>query len=311
MKQLVLALIFVGCADETASLPDLEDGSSGDLAPLADPSSGDCPDLTQSHTTSFTSSGEDRVLTVVLPDEPGADMPLVFFFHGLLDPETMPVPTEVMADNLNLQAVANESGVAFILPQSGVMTRMGFSFYMWAADEYEGADIVLFDDLRSCAADQLDIDLHEVHAMGMSGGALFTTVVARDRGDTLASMIELSGGADIDMPTFDDILSEYGTPAAPVPALLVSGGDSDTWPSAPMPSLVNFTAATDALEGHLVSDGHFVVRCEHTLGHQVPMNAVGASWDWVEAHRFGESSPYKESGIGNVSSLSSWCTVAD
>ena len=43
MKQLVLALIFVGCADETASLPDLEDGSHGELAPLADPSSGDCP----------------------------------------------------------------------------------------------------------------------------------------------------------------------------------------------------------------------------------------------------------------------------
>ena len=75
--------------------------------------------------------------------------------------------------------------------------------------------------------------------------------------------------------------------------------------------LVNFTRATDVLEEHLVADGHFVVRCEHSQGHSVPMAAVAASWDWVNAHRFGEPSPFATSGIADVSSLNAWCVVAE
>ena len=315
MNALFLTLFLGACAtttdDELESPPGSEDETqAGGLAPLATPSSGDCPDLTQSHTTTFTSSGEDRVVTSVVPDDPPAEMPLVFFFHGLLDPGSTPTPTEYMASALNLQAVANEAGVAFILPQSGLMSRVGMSFFMWSVDEYEGPDMVLFDDLRSCAADQLDLNLKEVHAMGMSGGALFTTVVLRERSDTLASAIELSGGADIDMLTFDNTLSEYITPVEKVPTLLVAGGSTDAWPGGGL-ELVNFTRATDVLEEHLVADGHFVVRCEHSQGHSVPMAAVAASWDWINAHRFGEASPFAASGIEDVSSLNAWCVVAE
>ncbi len=308
-----LAMCLIGCGDKASNVEDDLPSSSADPggpAPVVEPSDGECPDLTQSHTTRFSSSGEERVVTVVLPDEPTEDMPLVFFFHGLLDPGSMPVPTEYMADAINLQAVANQAGVAFILPQSGIMERMGFRFFMWAVDEYEGPDVVLFDDLRACAADQLSVDLRQVHAMGVSGGALFTTVILRDRGNTLASMIELSGGSDIEMPTFDAPLSVYETATAAVPALLISGGATDAWPGGGL-ELVNFTAATDTLEGHLVEDGHFVVRCEHDLGHTVPMTAIAASWDWVETHQFGEPSPLIETGIDDVASLSPWCVVAE
>ena len=316
MTHLTLMLLLAACGagvdEDAGQLPgtDTSGSEAGGLAPLAEPSSGACPDLTQSHTTRFESSGEDRVVTAVIPDDPPDEMPLVFFFHGLLDPGSMPVPTEYMASALNLQSVANEAGVAFILPQSGVMSRVGISFFMWAVDEYEGADVVLFDDLRSCAADQLDIDLKNVHAMGMSGGALFTTVVLRERSDTLASAIELSGGADIDMLTFDNMLSEYITPTKPVPTLLVAGGSTDAWPGGGL-ELLNFTRATDVLEEHLVNDGHFVVRCEHNQGHSVPLAAVNASWDWIEAHRFDEGSPFAETGIDDVSSLNSWCVIAE
>ena len=316
MKYLTLTLMLVACSatdeGDAGELPGVGDvaTSDGGLAPLAAPSSGACPDLTQSHTTSFLSSGEERVVTTVVPDDPPEDMPLVFFFHGLLDPGSMPVPTEYMASALNLQTVANNAGVAFVLPQSGVMSRVGMSFFMWAVDEYEGPDVVLFDDLRSCAADQLNIDLMSVHAMGMSGGALFTTVVLRERSDSLASAIELSGGADIDMLTFDNTLSEYITPAMRVPTLLVAGGSTDAWPGGGI-ELLNFTRATDVLEEHLVADGHFVVRCEHSRGHSVPLAAVNASWDWIEAHRFDEGSPFAETGIDDVSSLNSWCVIAE
>jgi predicted esterase len=317
MRALFLTLILTACGSKTVSDPEAPSIDDGDTstpedespAPLATPSSGECPDMTQSHTTTFQSGGEERVVTIVIPDDPPSELPLVFFFHGLLDPGTMPVPTEYMADALNLQSIANSAGVAFALPQSGIMERLGFRFFMWAVDEYEGPDIVLFDDLRACAADQLPIDLHRVHAMGVSGGALFTTVVARDRGDTLASMIELSGGADIDMLTFDSTLSEYATPPYAMPALLVSGGPTDAWPGGAL-ELVNFTSATDALEEHLVDDGHFVVRCEHNMGHSIPTNAVSASWDWIEAHTFGSDSPFERDGIDDVSSLD-WCSIAN
>ena len=315
MNHLTLFLVLGGCAgsaDDVSDPPGPNEAISdeGGLAPLTEPSSGDCPDLTQSHTTTFSSNGEERVVTAVIPNDPPDSMPLVFFFHGLLDPGSMPVPTEYMASALNLQTVANNTGVAFVLPQSGLMSRAGMSFFMWAVDEFEGNDMVLFDDLRTCASEQLSIDLNDVHAMGMSGGALFTTLVLRERSDTLASAIELSGGADIDMLTFDNTLSEYITPAKQVPTLLIAGGTTDVWPGGGL-ELVNFTQATDVLEDHLVSDGHFVVRCEHNQGHVVPLAAVNASWDWIEAHRFDEDSPFAATGIDDVSSMSDWCVVAE
>ena len=319
MRTIALALSLLGCADGADGadggakmpLPSGDDtGGSGDgLAPLATLSSGDCPDMTQSHTTTFASSGEERVVTIVLPDEVPDDMPLIFFFHGLLDPGGTPVPTEYMASALNLQSMANSAGVAFVLPQSGVMERMGFSFFMWAADEVEGTDVTLFDDLRTCASDQLPVDLHNVHAMGFSGGGLFTTVIARDRGDTLASIVEMSGGADIEMPTFDEPLSAYETPAYAMPALLISGGSTDAWPGNGL-DLVNFSNGTDALEQHLVDDGHFVVRCEHSSGHAATGPSIAASWDWIDSHYFNEPSPVETDGIESFSSLS-WCDVSE
>ena len=318
MRSIALVLSLLGCA----SSGDDKDGSSGDstlplpsdtdddgLAPLAELSSADCPSMTQSDTVTFESSGEERTVTVVVPDEIPEDMPLVFFFHGLLDPGSTPVPTEYMASALNLQSMANSAGVAFILPESGVMERMGVRFFMWAADEIEGADVTLFDDLRTCAADHLPVDLYNVHAMGFSGGGLFTTVIARDRGDTLASIVEMSGGADIEMLTFDEPLSLYDTPAYSMPALLISGGSSDAWPGGGL-ELVNFSDGTDTLEDHLVEDGHFVVRCEHNSGHTATNASISASWDWIESHYFGEPSPIQDAGIDAYSSLD-WCSVPE
>ena len=74
--------------------------------------------------------------------------------------------------------------------------------------------------------------------------------------------------------------------------------------------MVNFSNATDNLEEQLVDDGHFVVRCEHSYGHQVPMNALDIGWDWIEAHRFGEPSPIQAAGLSG-SEWTDWCEVVD
>jgi poly(3-hydroxybutyrate) depolymerase len=319
MRLLILVCGLVGCGNEKSSedtagdfvsssdTASPEDGVEG-LAILATLSSDDCPDMTETNTGTFTSSGEERTVTVVVPSgEPEAGAPLVYFFHGLLDPSSTPLPTEYMASALQLQSIADETGVTFVLPQSELLNRLGFEFFMWNVETGDSSDMVLFDDLRTCASLEREVDLTRVHAMGMSGGALFTTVVARERGDTLATMIEMSGGSDISMLTFDSLLSEYDTPAYAMPALLISGGPTDTWPGGGM-DLVDFSGATDNLADQLFSDGHYVVRCEHDRGHSVPYEAVQASWEWVEAHQFGEESPFITEGID---ALGSWCNVVD
>ncbi len=285
-------------------------GPSTLLAPVDPPSNGDCPDMTSSNTSTFQSSNEDRIVTMVVPENPTENMPLVYFFHGLMDPGSTPQPTEYMASGLGLQSMANELGIVFALPQSGVLTRMGFSFFMWSADEVEGSDVVLFDDIRSCASTDIGIDLTRVHAIGMSGGALFTTVIARDRGDTLASMVEMSGGSDVDMLTFDEPLSVYEQAAYQTPALLISGGETDIWPGGGL-TLVDFNAATDNLADQLFEDGHFVVRCEHSQGHQIPMTALSAARLWVDSHQFEEPSSIKEAGIDSFSEFDGWCDLVD
>jgi len=315
MRTLLLAFIFSGCGSDGKGTDDTGAGGwdvgsepASSLAPVDPPSNGSCPNIGESGTVNFVSSNEDRVVTMVVPEDPPENMPLVYFFHGLMDPGGTPNPTEYMASGLNLQSIADRLGVAFALPQSGVLSRMGFSFFMWNVEDVESADIVLFDDIRSCADSELGIDLRRVHAVGMSGGALFTTVVARDRGDALASMVEMSGGSDVDMLTFDSPLSAYSTPRYPTPALLISGGESDIWPGGGL-TLVDFSAATDTLADRLVDDGHFVVRCEHGGGHSIPYAGMQAAELWIESHAFEEASPIETDGIDAYAEFDDWCTL--
>ena len=314
----ILALsLMVGCGGGDKSDSGLNDGGdTGSAEPglavaaVGAPSNGECPDMSETNTSVFVSSNMDRVVTMVIPEDPSDDMPLVFFFHGLMDPSQTPTPTEYMASGLGLQAFANRTGTAFAVPQSDVISRVGFTFFMWDVTDSESADMTLFDDIRACASQNLSVDLRRVHAVGMSGGALFTTTVAGARGDSLASIVEMSGGSDIDMLTFDTPLSSYYTPAYAMPALLVAGGTTDTWPGGGL-TLVDFRAATDTLEDQLVADDHFVVRCDHTQGHAIPMAAIEATEIWVGTHRFGEPSSIQASGIDDIGEFNDWCGIAN
>ena len=273
------------------------------LAALTELSSGECPDLSASGTSSFLSSDEDRTVTAIIPEGGTEDAPLVVFFHGLTTPDATPNPTEYMAEALDLQSVADEFGVVILLPEAPLRDLFGLEFYLWDVENLNGTDLVLYDDLRTCAADELNIDLNRVHAFGFSGGALFTTVVAGYRADTLASMVEHSGGSDITIPFYSYPVSEYQTPAWTLPALLGSGGDTDVWPSTSL-ALIDFEAATDNLSDELVADSSFVVRCHHDSGHTITTEGYLLTIDWLLAHTYGEPSVYETDGLG---ADSSWC----
>jgi predicted esterase len=306
-----LSLLLLGCPpdqDDTAtSTTDSDTLDTTDTSPqaaaLAELSSGECPDLSASGTTSFLSSGDDRTVTVIIPEEPVEDMPVVFFFHGLVDVN----PTTNIASGLNLQSEADSSKVVYVVPESRTMTYFGMTFYMWQVMDEDLLDLVLYDDLRTCVAQNLDTDMNRLTAMGFSGGALFATVLARERGDTLATLVEMSGGSDIEFSVVSkEPIAVYGQPAnTELPALLFSGGDEDGWPTGfPM---VDFQAATDNLEAGLVTDGHYTWRCRHDYGHTILTTEWNLSKAWALAHTYGYPSPYEG---GSIDDHSSWCEEA-
>ncbi len=307
-RHVVLFLMLTGCTpttDDSAAPGDTSDTGTEDTTPraadLAELSSGECPDLSATNTSTFLSSGDERTVTVVIPSAPSEAMPVVFFFHGLLD--TTVEPTSYHADALQLQNEADESGTVFVLPQSRTMTEFGFTFYMWQVMDEDELDLVLYDDLRSCVAQELATDMNRLSAMGFSGGALFTTVIARERGDTLATIIEMSGGSDVEFSlASEDPIAVYGTPANTMPALLFSGGDEDGWPQGFI--MVDFQAATDNLEANLAADGHYAWRCRHDYGHTITTPEFNLAKAWALAHTFGLPSPYEG---GTIADYSSWC----
>jgi poly(3-hydroxybutyrate) depolymerase len=277
-------------------------------AALAELSSGECPDLSASGTSTFTSSGEDRKVTVILPSSPGEDMPVYFFFSGIADASTHDYSGQT-AEGLGLQDLADEQGSVWVVPEPPVQNLFNmYEVYLWDIARESDHDLVLFDDLRTCIAQQLSVDLKRVSTIGFSGGALFNTVVLGNRADSLATAVELSGGSDLDVPGYDVPLAPYTTPATDLPVLLTTGADGeDVWPGGGM-TVVNFFTASNHLQNELLTDQHFAVRCTDDKGHVLSNADWNLAVDWAAAHRFGEASPY---ATGDLGGDADWCTVAE
>ena len=286
-----MLFLLVACAQD----PDLFDTASTTAAikgpPLRSLSSDDCPDFsTSGETTSFISSGEERRATIVIPENIPEPSALVFFFHGLLD-SSYSNPTDLMSRSLDLQDLADERNAVIILPESKTWELMGMEFFLWQLEDGTiSEDLVLYDDLRTCAAENLSIDLEQVSSIGFSGGALFNTVLISQRGSELAAAVELSGGSDYEIPTFEENMAPYSTPEHAMPVLLVEGGDTDLWPDASFP-IVNFKEGTERLEAQLLNDGHHIGRCSHTQGHNITSNTFDLAIEWLSNHTYNVPSP--------------------
>ncbi len=293
-----------GDDDDAAGVPDQDDDDLPDPAALSEPT-GDCPLIDGSGLYELQSSGETRRTTIVVPEGGTEGAPLLFFFHGLMSPEQTPEPTEYMATGLQLQALADATGAVIAVPESRVTNLMG-EVYLWEVMERDELDLVYYDDLRSCLVGDLGLDVRRVTATGFSGGALFVTVLARERGDTLAAILEMSGGADVEVALVG-MVAEYDTPAYPMPALLISGGEDDEWPQGGF-ALIDFEAATDLLEDDLVEDDAFVVRCRHDQGHVILSSEVEVAAQWMFAHEYGVASPFEQAGIDD---FGEWCMIVE
>ncbi len=248
-------------------------------AALAEVSGGDCPDLSSPGEFEINANGRDRSGLIYFPEEAEGPMPMIFAWHPL------GASASLMKRYLDLEDLAEELGVIAVIPEADPSALFEWGF-MGGADN----DLVLYDDLRSCIAEQHDADLSRVSSTGFSAGALWTTLLAIERGDTLSSVLVFSGGTD---PVIT-----YSTPGGTFAALLLHGGETDSYDAVVM--VIDFQAATLAFAESLHADGHFVGIGNHDLGHTLPRDAAEIAAAWLPVHQYGAPSPFAEGGIEEV-----------
>lgn len=270
---------------ETSADTDPQEIEAPEPAPLAELSSGACPDLGDSGKSTFLSSGVERTVSVYLPEDRAPGMPVLFVWHPLGWTATQ------YASALELADWADENGYVVIVPHALPDAAFEWNFFA----EGDG-DLQLYDDLRTCVADQLDADLYRVASTGMSAGGLWTTFLSMRRSDTLSSVVVMSGGTEPIM--------RYLTPDVKFPALLLWGGEDDTYGSGF--GSVDFNATMLDYTAKLQADEHFVVEWNHGEGHTIPREGMDATSAWVLAHRYGEPSPFLD---GDLSDLPDGCVL--
>jgi poly(3-hydroxybutyrate) depolymerase len=281
-----------GFGDDTAGSLDtgfgsedggMEDGPSGgegsppvgtfEGAPLAPLSDGECPDLSTSGSSVFSSGGIDRTVVISLPGTVRAGLPALTIWHGLGD------SAESMNRWMGVSNFARDNDVIAVVPDS-----IARSSNTWDISGGGGVDLVLYDDIRTCLSQELDIDLNRYYATGFSFGGLWTTFLTINRADTLATTIPFSGGT---IPFWIG----YESPAWAIPVLLVWGGETDTYGSGA--TGVDFDEAANAFSSSLRGDGHVVAHCDHGGGHTVPSDVGRFFATWLLAHSYGQPSPYE------------------
>ena len=272
-------------------------------APLTELSDGECPDMTASGISSFSSGGKTRRVGVIFPNQMTEDMPVIFTFHGLTAPEYMPM--ESMISGFDLQRLSNQKKIVFVVPEAEATTLPGIgSMSLWGILGDEADDLVFYDDLRTCVAESLPVDLHRVSAWGHSGGALWTSVLSMARSDTLSTFLEFSGGTGIEIPLLGGPYISYEPLTHVMPAVLGHGGDTDLWPDASF-TMIDFQATTLTYAESLAADGHLVVSCDHGMGHNtIPPDGWDFAVEWLKTHVYGMASPYESLSVEDIPS---WC----
>lgn len=259
--------------DDAGSPPDVEppEADTGNPSPWTAPvySGGSCPTLREGVNSGFDSGGASREFRLVLPDEP-VGAPVLYTWHWLGGSAQLSMTT------LGHDRLAAREGVIVVAPESDGHP------YEWHSTDAptNNPDLTLFDDILACLHEEYAVDLGRIYSTGMSAGGLWTTYLTLFRADRLAATAPLSGGV---------YANGYTSPAQPIPVMLTWGGPSDTY------GPLSFHEASLDLSSGLQGDGHFVVECEHAMGHRVPPGAAEYTWRFLADHPKGiDPEPYLE-----------------
>lgn len=231
------------------------------------------------------SFADARTFDLYLPPEPKGAA-LLFLWHGLGDTK------ENFGLAFGAQSLAKALGAVVVVPQAkGKATGWG-----WGKAAESDSDAAFFDDLLACVDAQYDIDNARVSSMGFSSGALWTTWLVLNRGRFLASAVIWSGGTS-------GSFNVYKTPKRKLPVIVAWGGPKDE-------ALLKFEPMSIALADGLQGDGHFILRCNHKLGHTIPADGLKLARAFLQDHTWHDAgaSPWQQDAAA-LAAIPSYCEV--
>jgi len=268
-----------GGGDDATGGDEADSTGTPSTATLPTYSGGECP-IIQPGQNSLATEGGSRSFDVYVPAR-GAGGPLLFWYYGTGDNA---------ANYTWMQSVATQYGMTVVVPRA-----KGDNLFEWPimSSNAPGAELGFFDDMVACVDDSYGIDPNRIYVSGFSAGALWSTYLVMQRSDFIASAAIFSGGTG-------SLVRRYETPSHPTPILGLFGGDTDVYAG-----LVNFKQQMSEFMDGLVADGHFVVGCDHGLGHTVPSDAFDWGLDYVLAQTWGEPPAFD----AVPSTLPSYCRV--
>ena len=268
---------------------------------------GTCPVLAAPPAlTTIATSGAQRSFLVFRPASiaPGETLPVVFLWQWLGG------SPDGVASRFEVQNAVDARRFIGVIPapKGDVLFRWPFEASQPQSRVDEEARF--FDDMLACVGAALPANKECVSSVGVSAGALWTAQLATVRSERLASMVSLSGGVG------GGIVRGWTPPPHHLPALVLWGGPSDTYPA--QAPIMNFQNASKNLLGALAADGHFIVECTHNCGHAIPpfdAPAPGSGalfmdpvWRFVLDHPFWlppSASPYVSKPL--AAPFPSWC----
>jgi predicted esterase len=271
MKQPILtALVLAACVacgdtdtpnDQAAGGGDAAGGAgganagSGGSAELGEPAlptpTGACPDFVAGDVTFAPAGIPARTVRLFLDEEAVAaqDGPLVFYWHGT-GSSPLAEPPYGMGE---AQTWVLEAGGVIAAPHSDPSSGT-WPWFLTAGGDDE-SDLILADEILACAVEQVGIDAHHIHSMGMSAGGLNTTQMSYRRSGYLASVVTYSGGILGDIPVQNE--------DNPFAAMIFHGGVNDE-------VVVNFKDLSEKYLNDLRERGHYGFICDHGGGHTIP-----------------------------------------
>lgn len=284
-------------------------------AELADPipqySGGLCPELVAGMNTLVTNGTERRFLLAIPKEIPdGESLPVLFLYYWLKGSASS------FYKKGEIEAAVNQQRFIAVIPEAkGDLDLFGLVDLPWpilvfTPDSRFEEEFRFFDDMLACVGAQFPINKECVSVIGVSAGALFGVQLAGARSRHISSLISLSGGTQSDGAS-NMFIKPYKVPEHKWPALVLWGGPLDSC------ALLNFQAASQALEDHLVQAGQFFVECVHNCRHGEPpveapegMSKYAAIWEFAFTHPYWLPlgvSPLQVTGI--PPSWPSWCGI--
>lgn len=263
-------------------------------------SGGTCPLLEPGFNT-INSQGSDRQFMLVVPEDYDGQesLPVVFLWHWLGGDATS------FFDKGAAQEAVNNYRFAAVIPEAKGDVQFKWPVEIIQSDSRIEQEFVFFDDMLSCVAEQYTVNANCVSSVGVSAGALFTSLLAGGRGEYLSSILSLSGGVG-------GFIKNWTSSPHQMPAMVLWGGQADN-----CFGLMDFEATSHNLEAGLQDDGHFFIECVHNCGHSEPPMEVPEAltkftslWEFMLDHPYwlepGDS-PYLDGGI--PPSIPEWCGI--